>query len=172
MTFKQLKDIISKRKDHQQSLSTSNDSTLYQKEIEEGRALLQRLQTNHNVAYQKRMDKFFAEHPDKEYFEESYEEFVKNCEFDEWVWYFVQRINNTPAQRYQELKHSKTGWNHSSTVHSIEEECKEGCRFWPDTGEVSAIEILEDYKEYQDWSEIYATWKRLDREELENEVHQ
>jgi uncharacterized short protein YbdD (DUF466 family) len=31
-----------------------------------------------------RKDKWFAEHPDKHFFDETYEEFVRDCKLEEW----------------------------------------------------------------------------------------
>ncbi|MGH9953887.1 MAG: hypothetical protein ACRD5J_19905, partial [Nitrososphaeraceae archaeon] len=60
----------------------------------------------------------------RKYFNETYEEFVKECTLNEWcsISYSVyQRISSrTPEQRYQDEKNPTCGWNHKSDVHSIE----------------------------------------------------
>lgn len=64
------------------------------------------------------------------------------------------------------LQNLRTRWNHDSNLHTIEEECKEGCRFWPEEGEVSALEILEYYRGYQGFSEVYKSWLESDAKEI------
>ena len=118
-------------------------------------------------AYQERMDNWFAAHPDKKYFEPTLQEIRVETKPDEWLWHFMERIQYPPEQRYQQEKNPTHGWNHSSTVHGIEDkDCKEGCRFWPAEGRIETLEILEDYKEYQGYDEFYKKWIEL--EEYEN----
>jgi hypothetical protein len=150
MTFKDLNKIIRKQTEEQQTLETTTDPI--QKELEESRALMRQLRTNFVIAYQRRRDKWFEEHAGEKYFNETYEDFVNDCEVDEWFWYFIERTTSrTPEQRYQDEKFPTYGWNHLSRVHSVDQPCREGCRFWPETGRIEDIEILEDYKEYQDY---------------------
>jgi hypothetical protein len=56
---------------------------------------------------------------------------------------------------------------HLSNVHGVEDPCIEGCRFYPEEGEVSALEILEDYKDYQGYDEVRSKWEELDNQENE-----
>jgi hypothetical protein len=125
------------------------------------------MRVKHDIAYQERKAKWFKEHPETEYLSDEFVCDTKNITFDEWGWYFVSRINNTSAKRYQELKHPRRGWGHLSNVHGVEDPCIEGCRFYPEEGEVSALEILEDYKDYQGYDEVRSKWEELDNQENE-----
>lgn len=66
-------------------------------ERQEAKALLEQLKTNYIIAYKERKRKWFEEHPDKHFFESTYEEFVRDCKLEEWLWYFISRIfDRTP----------------------------------------------------------------------------
>ena len=81
---------------------------------------------------------------------------------DEWFWYFIKRVTTrTPQQRYQDEKNPDYGWNHSSKVHTIDEHCREGCRFWPEEGEISDLEVLQEYRNYQDYDMVKEAWESL-----------
>ena len=83
---------------------------------------------------------------------------------DEWFWYFIERITSrNPQQRYQDEKNPDYGWNHKSQVHTIDEECKAGCRFWPETGKIEDVEVREEYREYQDYEKVRKIWDSLVR---------
>jgi hypothetical protein len=152
MTFRELSNIIRKHKERHPDITTIDP---IQKETEEAKALLEKLRTNSRIAYQERKKKWFEEHPGQQYFTPSLEETRKDTKLEEWSWDFVECISSrTPEQRYQDRKCPDHGWNHLSKVHTIEEECKEGCRLWPKEGKIYALEILEDYKEYDRYDEV------------------
>lgn len=101
------------------------------------------------------MDNWFAAHSEKPYIEESYEEFISNCEVDEWFWYLLQRLQDTPEQRYQQEKQQVTGFGHEGIDGG---ECLPGCRFYPIEGRIEDLEVLEDYSKFQGYQEVYNAW--------------
>jgi len=134
-------------------------STAEYLERQEVRMHLRNLQEMHNNAYKQRKDKWFEKNPEQQYFSPTLEETRKDCRLEEWLWYFVSRIfDRTPQQRFQDERHPSYGWNHKSNVHSIEEPCKEGCRFWNKEGRIEDIEVLEDYKDYNRYQEVFNVW--------------
>jgi hypothetical protein len=67
-------------------------------------------------------------------------------------WYFIDCIfSRTLEQHHQDERNPEYGWNHKSDIHCIEESCREGCRFWQKEGRIESLEILEDYKDYQEY---------------------
>lgn len=120
---------------------------------------MKQLQTNYITAYKARKKKWFEKHPDQQWFNPTLEETRRDCRLEEWLWYLTERIfSRTPEQRYQDERAPDYGWNHKSNVHSIDEPCKEGCRFWPEEGRIEDIEILQDYKEYDRYEEVLKIW--------------
>jgi hypothetical protein len=101
------------------------------------------------------MDNWLAAHPDKQYFEESYEEFVKDCEFDEWYWYLIERLQYSPERRYQQAKNKIYGFGHDGIDGGADsKECLPGCRFYPLEGRIEDIEVLEDYRGFQQFDMV------------------
>lgn len=91
--------------------SISNNNNI-NPELEQAKAFLAQRRELYLKAHKKRMDNWFAAHPDKQYFEESYKEFVRDCEFDEWYWYLIERLQDSPEQRYQQMKNKIYGFGH------------------------------------------------------------
>ena len=163
MTFGELSRII-RRRNNSNGISSDQPLTPEQLEIEESRALLQQLHENYIKAYKRHKEKWIEEHPDQKYFSPTLEEHRRDCEVDEWFWYFIERITSrNPQQRYQDEKNPDYGWNHKSQVHTIDEECIAGCRFWPETGKIEDVEVLEEYREYQDYEKVRKIWDSLVR---------
>jgi uncharacterized protein YqcC (DUF446 family) len=106
------------------------------------KALLEQLRTNHIIAYRQRRDKWFEEHPDKQFFENTYEEFVRDCKLEEWLWYFIERVYGmtTNEQRY-----------HAALVGSTEEEAQE-------ERNKTDLDILNDYEKYDRYKEVLEIW--------------
>ena len=114
MTFGELSRII-RRRNNSNGISSDQPLTPEQLEIEESRALLQQLHENYIKAYKRHKEKWIEEHPDQKYFSPTLEEHKRDCEVDEWFWYFIKRVTTrTPQQRYQDEKNPDYGWNHSS----------------------------------------------------------
>lgn len=112
------------------------------------------------------MDNWFAANPDKQYFEETYAEFVRDCPFDEWIYYLACRLNSTAEQRYQDEKNKIHGFGHEGIDGGADStECLPGCRYYLPEGRIEAIEVLESYRGFQQFDEVYKTWKELDKNE-------
>lgn len=155
MTFKDISNIIKKLRDHPDSIITDPN----QREIERARELLQQLRTNHLIAYRQRRDKWYAEHPNEQYFSPPLDETRKDMKLQEWVWHSISRIfNRSPEQRFQDEKRPSYGWNHLSDVHSVEGPCVEGCRFWSEEGRIEDTEVLNDYEKYNRYQEVLEIW--------------
>src|SRR5918995_391228 len=111
MTFKELRNIISKRKDRKPGVvvDASNDD---QKEIEEARALWQHLKILHDKAHQQREKEWHTRHPNKKDFLPSPEENKRDTTFNEWIFDFVQQLQGTPEQRYERERNPWNGFGH------------------------------------------------------------
>jgi hypothetical protein len=156
MTFKELSKIIAKKKDQFQEQPISNP------EQEQAKAFLDQRREHYLKAYKRRIDNWLATHPDKEYVEESYEESIKNCEFDEWYWYLIERLQDSPEQRYQQEKNKIYGFGHDGIDGGADSrECLPGCRFYPEEGRIEDLEVLEDYRQYQRYEELYNIWLEI-----------
>ena len=160
MTFKDLRRLLNERKRREQD--NNSIDTEIDPEFQEGKLLLQQLEHNYRIAHQQREKKWFAEHPGQQYLNETYEEFITDCTLDEWFWYFIERVTSRIVeQRYEDERNPSYGWNHLSEIHTIEEDCKEGCRFWPEEGRIEDIEVLENYKEHQDYETVRRIWEEI-----------
>jgi hypothetical protein len=157
MTFKDLASIISKRKLYW----NSPDYDPYEEERAKLIEYEKQLTELYIKAYTKRRDNWFARHPENKYFEPTLEERYLDTEPAEWHWHFWEYIKETPEQRYQDEKNPNYGWNHISNVHSIEDPCVEGCRFWPEEGRIDSLEVLSWYKEYQGYDKVRRVWEEL-----------
>jgi hypothetical protein len=161
MTFKDLRRLLNERKRREQGSNNSIDTEI-DPEIEEATILLQRLRSNYEIAYEQRKKQWFKDHPDTEYLSETYEEFLRDSTVDEWFWYFIERVTSrTAEQRFQDERRPTYGWNHLSNVHTIDEDCKPGCRFSAETGRIEDLEVLEDYKHYQGYAEVRKAWDSI-----------
>ena len=105
------------------------------------------------------MDNWLAVHPDKECVEDSYEEFVSSCEVDEWFYYLLLRLQHTPELRYQQENQHIYGFKHSGIDGGADcRECLPGCRFYPDTGRIEDLEVIQSYRKNQHYDEVYNAW--------------
>ena len=168
MGWNDLKRIINERRPRVEQQPRTQE----QLEIEESRALLQQLHENYIRAYKNRKEKWFKEHPDQKYFSPTLEEHRRDCEVSEWFYFFIQRIiSRNPEQTYQDEKRPDYGWNHLSKVHTIDEPCKEGCRFWPETGKIEDVEGMHEYKGYQDYNKVRSIWEEATAPTLRIRTH-
>jgi hypothetical protein len=162
---------LDKTLDKYQSILGSNNITgdiTPDPETQQAKAFLDQRRELYYKAYKKHMDNWFAAHPNSQYFEETYDEFVRDCEFDEWVWHLIQRLQDTPEQRYQQAKSSPLEHEGSWYMRNLEGYDNEGCnqftgcvstcRFYPMEGRIEDIEVIEDYRNYQHFDELYNAW--------------
>ena len=77
----------------------------------------------------------------------------------------------TPEQRYQEEKNPDRGFGHESNVHESSDgrldkgHCIPCCRFYEPIGRRTVFDILEDYKGYQQFEEVYQAYKELQKKD-------
>lgn len=98
------------------------------------------------------------DHPREKFLSSEFMLDRKNVTLNEWLWYFIQRIAVSPERRYEEERNPTYGWNHTSDIHSIEEPCMEGCRFWQKEGKIEDTEVLKDYEIYDSYNEVLKIW--------------
>ena len=145
--------------EYQSILGDNNSNNNINPELERAKAFLAQRHELYLKAHKKRMDNWLAAHPDKECVEESYEEFVRDSELDEWFWYLLQRLQDTPEQRYQQQKQQIYGFGHEGIDGGADyRECLPGCRFYPIEGRIEDLEVLEDYSKFQGYQEVYNAW--------------
>jgi hypothetical protein len=153
---------------YQSILGDNNSNNNINPELEQAKAFLAQRRELYLKAHKKRMDNWFAAHPDKQYFEESYEDFVRDCEFDEWYWYAIERLQDSPEQRYQREKMSPLDHDSSFLIRGLDRYdgqgcnqfigCVESCRFYLDIGRIEDSEIIESYRRFQQFDEVYNIW--------------
>jgi len=152
MTFKEISKIFAKKKDQSQPIVSDPKQ-------EQINAFFAQRQELYNQARKRRNDNWFAAHPGKEYIEESYEDSIKNTEFDEWYWHLICRLQYTPEQRYQQEKQQIYGFGHEGIDGGADcRECLPGCRFYPPEGRIEDIEVIQDYRGYQHFDALYNLW--------------
>jgi hypothetical protein len=75
-------------------------------------------------------------------------------------WYtpsYVQDISKSPEQRYQEARNPRHGFGHDNQgLHGSGpfDACVPECGYYKETGRIEYLEALEEYKEYQGYSEL------------------
>jgi hypothetical protein len=167
MTFKDLSNIIRKRKEHPLTSAIDQEK---QQEIAEAQAAIGTLRTNHLKSYQERETKWKAEHPGKKFYERSEEDNRRDCTIEEWFWNFFERAHASESAevRYQFERNPDHGFGHVPYPIGIHEwdvnKCAPGCRFYEPTGRLTAFDILEDYRGYQKFDDVWLAYKELKAE--------
>jgi hypothetical protein len=165
MTFKVLSNIIKKHKEQPTQLARQQE-----KEIAEAQAVISTLRANYHKAYQEREAKWEQEHPGKRFYERSEEDNRKDCTIGEWFWDFFQRAHASESAevRYQRERNPNHGFGHKPFPSGIHErhlnECVPECRFYEPTGRLMVIDILGDYRGYQEFEDVWRAYKELEKE--------
>jgi|GEM_PF-2341798 len=165
MTFKALSNIVKKHKE--QPTLQSQDSQ-WKQEIAEAQAIISTLRTNHHKAYHEREAKWEHDHPGKRFYERSEEDNRRDCTIDEWFWDFFERAHASESAevRYQLERNPDHGFGHVSYPKGIHEmdsnKCAPGCRFYPPTGRLTVFDILEDYRGYEKFDDVWQAYKELE----------
>jgi hypothetical protein len=156
--FKDLRRLICDMTNRQQETGGKLSTAEYL-ERQEAKTILEQLRTQHNIAYNRRKDKWLENNQGQQYFSPTLDETRRDCRLEEWVWYFIYRIfSRTPEQRYQDERTPDYGWNHISDIHGIIEPCLEGCRFRSEEGRIEDIEVLKDYEKFDRYNEVKGIW--------------
>ena len=175
MTFKDLSKIISRRSREQLTQMTQQQQQLSPHELQEkleALAVIERLRANHSRAYHERCQKWCDRHGKSsacDLFNPTQEETRRDTEFDEWYWDFLLRIHGdenckTPEQRYQNERSPPHGFGHKSKLHGLGDQCIPGCRFYKPRGKLTIFDILEDYRGYQQFEDVWQAYKELEEE--------
>ena len=165
MTFKALSNIIKKHKEQPTQLARQQEQ-----EIAEAQAIINTLKANHHRAYEERKANWEQEYRGKEFYERSEEDNRKDCTIDEWFWEFFERAHASGSAevRYQLERNPDHGFGHVPYPIGIHEwdvnKCAPGCRFYAPTGRLTVFEILEDYRGYQKFDEVWQAYKELKTE--------
>lgn len=184
MTFKDLSKIISRRSREQLTQTTQQQQQLSpqeQQEKAEAQAVIEKIRANHSRAYHERRQKWCDRHGKStacDLFNPTQEETRRDTEFDEWYWDFLLRIHGdenckTPEQRYQNERSPPHGFGHVPCPKGIPERgggdvnnCVPGCRFYEPTGRLTVFDILEDYRSYPQFDDVWRAYKELEAEGL------
>ena len=165
MTFKDLSNIIRKRKEQPQTSAIDQQE---QQEIAETQAAIRTLRTNHLKSYQEREAKWKAEHPGKEFYQRTEDDDRRDSTLDEWFWDFFERAHASESAevRYQLERNPDHGFGHVSYPKGIHEmdsnKCAPSCRFYPPTGRLTVFDILEDYRGYEKFDDVWQAYKELE----------
>jgi hypothetical protein len=163
MTFKELSNIIRKRKEQP---PTSAIDQQEQQEIAEAQTAIRTLRTNHLKSFQEREAKWKAEHPGKEFYQRTEEDDRRDCTIDEWYWNFFQRVHasNSPEVRYDLERNPDHGFGHESNIHGPDDKCIQDCMFYEPKGKLTIFDILGDYRGYQKFDDVWQAYKELEAE--------
>lgn len=165
MTFKALSNIIKKSKEQPTQLARQQEQ-----EIAEAKALINTLRANHYKAYHQRKAKWEQDHPSKKFYERSEEDNRRDGTIDEWFWDFFERahVSRSAEVRYQHERNPEHGFGHKPSPEGIHEwdlnKCAPGCRFYAPTGRLTIFDILEDYRGYQNFDDVWLAYKELEAE--------
>jgi hypothetical protein len=95
---------------------------------------------------------------------------LRDSTLDEWFWEFFQRIHVSPSPevRYRLERDPDHGFGHKPFPSGIHErylnKCVPECRFYEPTGRLTLFDILEDYRGYQKFDEVWQAYKELEAE--------
>jgi hypothetical protein len=166
MTFKALSNIIKKHKEQPTQLDVQSQDLQQEQEIAEAQVIINTLKANHDRAYEERKANWEREHPGKEFYKRTEEDDRRDCTLDEWYWEFFQRIHVSKSSevRYQLEQNPDHGFGHKSKVHGFDNQCMPDCRFYEPKGKLTIFDILEDYRGYQQFDEVWQAYKELETE--------
>jgi hypothetical protein len=168
MTFKDLSNIIRKRKDQQPPTSAIDQQK--QQEIAEAQAAIRTLRTNYLRSYQEREAKWKAEHTGKEFNQRTDDDDIKDSTLNEWFWEFFQKIHvsKSPEVRYRLERNPDHGFGHTPFPNGIHErysnKCVPECRFYEPTDKLTVFDILEDYRGYKKFDGVWLAYNELEAE--------
>jgi len=163
MTFKALSNIIKKHKEQPTQLARQQEQ-----ETAEVQAVINTLRANHYKAYHEREAKWEKEHPGKRFYKRSEEDNRRDCTIDEWFWEFFQRIHVSTSSevRYRLERDPDHGFGHVPYPKGIHErysnKCVPECRFYEPTGILTVLDILSDYRGYQQFEDVWRVYKELE----------
>ena len=97
----------------------------------------------------------------------------RDCILDEWYWNFFQRVHtsNSPEVRYPREQNPDHGFGHKSKIHGFDDKCIPDCRFYEPKGKLTIFDILEDYRGYQQFEQVWQAYKELESSEIDSIIH-
>ena len=160
MTFKALSNIIKKSKEQPTQLARQQEQ-----EIAEAQAVINTLRANHHKAYRERKAKWEKKNPGKKFYQRT-EDDRRESTLDEWFWNFFQRVHasKSPESRYQLERNPSHGFGHTSKVHGLNDKCIPDCRYFKPTGRLTVFDILEEYRGYHQFDDVWQAYKELKEE--------